>query len=81
MYFYGIVITSYSIHYTKLYETKEAINITDSDRLVLHLSELEEFESKLFVNFNESLNTELGKKLTRIVITSYSIHYTKLYDM
>ncbi len=56
-------VAKYNILQSK---TKEAINITDSDRLVLHLSELEEFESKLFVNFNESLNTELGKKLTRI---------------
>ena len=65
----NFVITSYSIHYTKLYElmlfgimmvcVKTFMGIRISWRLLLLANHL---------------------KTKQIVITSYSIHYTKLYD-
>ena len=72
-YFYslGVVITSYSIHYTKLYESAKGYGQTPSavpyngwlDVSVIHRPELLQLVWGLW-----------------IVITSYSIHYTKLYD-
>ena len=71
------VITSYSIHYTKLYDP-EAISEL---RFSLSASSL----SIAGISF-DSLHAE-GKKDRDVlageigtVITSYSIHYTKLYD-
>ena len=60
------VITSYSIHYTKLYDPV-ADKIMVSTALVL-----------IVEHYNTILVTIPA--LTMIVITSYSIHYTKLYD-
>ena len=64
------VITSYSIHYTKLYDDATAL------RCLLRLD---------FVGFLERVHLRfllplLAGIATAIVITSYSIHYTKLYD-
>ena len=63
------VITSYSIHYTKLYE------ITNSKRAIHTPADLEGLKIRVvgtpaFIDTMKALG----------VITSYSIHYTKLYD-
>ena len=59
------VITSYSIHYTKLYEALAAVEGRDDaigkDKIL-----------ELMAAVDEYIPT---------VITSYSIHYTKLYDI
>ena len=59
-----IVITSYSIHYTKLYDG-------------LHFSQPMEFMLSSRLPTPSLLNKS---RAIAIVITSYSIHYTKLYD-
>lgn len=43
--------------------TKKALEIEDPDQLVLLLGELEEFETGLFMSFNQALNIELGSRL------------------
>ena len=95
------VITSYSIHYTKLYDINQHIVgycITGSSFLTAMLllnrcsivSSLISFDndcitlngtsirSRIIIPSSESLN--FGSILNASVITSYSIHYTKLYD-
>ena len=62
------VITSYSIHYTKLYETDEVRKV-NSDHL--------KHGNKNQWNRKTYGNNKAGK----LVITSYSIHYTKLYEI
>ena len=60
-----IVITSYSIHYTKLYDGR------------LHTIRALHF---ILVTVIASSTIISNSALTNYVITSYSIHYTKLYD-
>ena len=61
-----IVITSYSIHYTKLYESFKASKYS--------------FVSLIITGLNPISAIRLGIAISPFVITSYSIHYTKLYD-
>ena len=61
------VITSYSIHYTKLYD--------DFLNLIKPLFGRER-EKKELAKVFQALRIEVNQD----VITSYSIHYTKLYD-
>ena len=65
-----IVITSYSIHYTKLYE--ERLAFPDQQCMDLANDQQEDF-------FFKRGEHEL-KWILAYVITSYSIHYTKLYE-
>ena len=93
--FSNLVITSYSIHYTKLYDNVEFCfffnssrfnsNACDSDRL----SGYAEFLFELFDKLRKFENGKVRDVLEyvffsyshfNLVITSYSIHYTKLYD-
>ena len=64
-----LVITSYSIHYTKLYDTAFI------QRLELDAGYFLELFSRTVLA--ASLH---GRELRGGVITSYSIHYTKLYE-
>ena len=73
------VITSYSIHYTKLYDTVQnflaltnAVNSTDFLDLTLKL--------KFYYSRYYTSGSNPNDEYIAIVITSYSIHYTKLYD-
>ena len=96
-----IVITSYSIHYTKLYDNKRTINqfihplVMESCQLVLGYTTLEDgsvwntmpahvhdrrMEAYLYWNMDEKSRV-LHLMGEPHVITSYSIHYTKLYDL
>ena len=63
------VITSYSIHYTKLYDLR---------RRGYTPAAVREFCHRIGVTKSDS-TTEMGV-LENVVITSYSIHYTKLYE-
>ena len=65
------VITSYSIHYTKLYDTnlQALIDAARSDRLNATICAVLSDRADAY-----------GLERARAVITSYSIHYTKLYD-
>ena len=70
-----IVITSYSIHYTKLYEI-DYIKDQNSFPAVIKADGLALGKGVVIAqNFDEAKDAVLS-----IVITSYSIHYTKLYD-
>ena len=60
----NFVITSYSIHYTKLYDlSNEDFVIKSGERIC-----------QMVINKYEHT------QLVEVVITSYSIHYTKLYE-
>ena len=97
------VITSYSIHYTKLYDLIKEINSEQSILILSAYSDLDKFEKSIKIGIDgyilkpinyDILNATLYKALLNIkrfndnkeyeerldVITSYSIHYTKLYD-
>ena len=67
------VITSYSIHYTKLYEAGRAGRDRRDAECILVFDE-QDIEKQ----FQLSAMSRLTR---RDVITSYSIHYTKLYDV
>ena len=70
------VITSYSIHYTKLYET-------DRKKLVGAISEILNTPTNYLgapTFAYEIGNYTIDKNGLVTVITSYSIHYTKLYE-
>ena len=74
------VITSYSIHYTKLYDITYCTNkqlVFDylKDRLVVGRG-----AGRLRLELQGLHQTSEGKGGRLLVITSYSIHYTKLYD-
>ena len=91
-----LVITSYSIHYTKLYEigdsynggvySVEAESLSGAEELLKVYSE-NTITTKDAVQVSKDGNVytykvtfdNSGKKYS-VVITSYSIHYTKLYD-
>ena len=64
--FLRYVITSYSIHYTKLYEIKSFPMATPGGYSPVDV----------YVNGAQSASGIISI----IVITSYSIHYTKLYE-
>ena len=70
-----LVITSYSIHYTKLYEEnkkKSAVFIPEVGKIPPQAPEAEEaLLGIILLDFNV---------IDDVVITSYSIHYTKLYE-
>ena len=99
------VITSYSIHYTKLYEAsgtslKEYESQLKTTKMFYNASEAEKFteNAALITTMNHVSkfsfeNGLLGNKAKdagyigmefpghkTLVITSYSIHYTKLYE-
>ena len=97
------VITSYSIHYTKLYEQdpilkkmgayrnnftlRDSSLVTSLNRMAGDSSFLNPERSQVFsrkaLNIARTIEFEDGEcsSLLVIVITSYSIHYTKLYDI
>ena len=70
------VITSYSIHYTKLYDMfddKKSVNFQQS-----YPDEWKKVSSEKSGQFENERGLFTFK--TIYVITSYSIHYTKLYE-
>ena len=83
------VITSYSIHYTKLYdpETDSLINLltipSKSGNNASPLATIRSFFNLTpltgsYISYTKPIGALTFSNL--IVITSYSIHYTKLYD-
>ena len=103
------VITSYSIHYTKLYEySRDNIirgnsatrgryslhfmysqyNLVENNRfynnsvgIFLMYSDGVKVRGNLITNATGATGVGIGfKETSDVVITSYSIHYTKLYD-
>ena len=91
------VITSYSIHYTKLYDiinprplyviedarkTDVELNVSDVQELVRNIaSGMNRFSFvRHAVIVSKPRYTALVMIAGKDVITSYSIHYTKLYD-
>ena len=70
-----LVITSYSIHYTKLYEQKYYDTCSEMNDKIFQTARFDvpKFQYKEIIK-------DIRKKLNCVVITSYSIHYTKLYD-
>ena len=90
------VITSYSIHYTKLYDVIQGARLVGANMIVgvdtnpAKRALAEKFGMTHFVNPKEAggdlvahlVNlTKGGADYSFDVITSYSIHYTKLYDL
>ena len=87
------VITSYSIHYTKLYDTShryvskrvcEFLNVEFEKQKII-TCHLGNGGSITAIKNGESIDTSMGFTpleglVMGTVITSYSIHYTKLYD-
>ena len=81
------VITSYSIHYTKLYEFVNRRRIDGycllKENDVIHFASAEFKLCRRLLNEEDTLSFD--EMLTMVmpagVITSYSIHYTKLYDI
>ena len=83
------VITSYSIHYTKLYEDSLSYKLTtcrsDNGEPIVGYT-YPQASNSLTVNARTGdlvWDTPVypGIYNVAIVITSYSIHYTKLYDL
>ena len=79
------VITSYSIHYTKLYDTR--IYAEHKLKLSAYYADLRNeiyYHASSWTNTNIDQSHKYGIDLSDqwliSVITSYSIHYTKLYD-
>ena len=70
------VITSYSIHYTKLYDLTLALFLRGSKVAALIASVMVSNPLTFFPQYYFSW--QIGNWL--LVITSYSIHYTKLYE-
>ena len=100
-----IVITSYSIHYTKLYEDLESsftiyipVNKEDDNHIELDSVYFKGKSAKLIKGQKQNMyfarfitNSKHARDIilssdmeeehqNKLVITSYSIHYTKLYD-
>ena len=75
----GIVVSEYLEKYSKNLNLKEITNFLehklDEDDLVF---DLESEDSIELIDYGESLGIFL--QINWSVITSYSIHYTKLYD-
>ena len=65
-----VVITSYSIHYTKLYEAES----------LPHQGELDVLGVLVAVADDHPVLGRDAEHHHQLVITSYSIHYTKLYE-
>ena len=83
-----IVITSYSIHYTKLYEYTAAhkklkfgtqVRVTNPENkksVIVTINDRGPFVSGREIDLTKRAFREIADN----VITSYSIHYTKLYE-
>ena len=71
----SFVITSYSIHYTKLYEVADDVPLTGGEE-VQHRAGRRTQRDHLSRRAGGVHEVQAGL----LVITSYSIHYTKLYD-
>ena len=70
------VITSYSIHYTKLYDP-----LAELTYLTEQVSRYGDFSLRAETGRIQELDTlASGFNVMLDVITSYSIHYTKLYE-
>ena len=94
------VITSYSIHYTKLYDELARQGLTSPQMQAVALAEnlpsdyIRQMvaEGKIVIPWNsqrrpsriagigKGLATKVNASIGTSVITSYSIHYTKLYE-
>ena len=93
---YKTVITSYSIHYTKLYDNGRYFTELITGKAIEYIREASSDNRPffLYVAYNavhapaqapeQDIQNQTGDKtrdtLMAIVITSYSIHYTKLYE-
>ena len=99
------VITSYSIHYTKLYEPQSydvgSVDVEAQNMVLIRILRMASedirynygdgpFNLHLSYSKETTINDTINKKTTAevlvydktgYVITSYSIHYTKLYDI
>ena len=77
-----IVITSYSIHYTKLYDFSKVIMTTIMTKAKGSTHpKLTKCFNDFVQNINRLASDSNDSDLNKLdVITSYSIHYTKLYD-
>ena len=82
------VITSYSIHYTKLYENTIELFLILVGAMaiwggIMQIAEKSGITNKLSYFFKpiaKLLFKGINPDGKAFVITSYSIHYTKLYD-
>ena len=78
----AVVITSYSIHYTKLYELL-GLYLSEHEGAHHWLSVLTDLHNRgvkdILIACVDGLKG-FPEAIESIVITSYSIHYTKLYD-
>ena len=86
----GGVITSYSIHYTKLYDHEKVLRKVGADEVInLEIEEGVRIASRLIApEVADRIPVAEDISLAEVflppdfgVITSYSIHYTKLYDI
>ena len=79
-----IVITSYSIHYTKLYEPVFALQPVIPGELLFRIEDQGGKSAGGMDLYHPHVETGRnpveGVAANEGVITSYSIHYTKLYD-
>ena len=88
-----VVITSYSIHYTKLYDLFSLCSMLLTQRTTDSAHEPTTWSRHLNtpglppdsfgshrVNLQRSSTRDVGQWPYGLVITSYSIHYTKLYE-
>ena len=82
-YLFVIVITSYSIHYTKLYDVMVGIRKSKGlakEKALAMLNDPLVF-APMMIKCGDADGEVAGAiNATGDVITSYSIHYTKLYD-
>ena len=79
------VITSYSIHYTKLYEVfcyRDVFGFRTDKRKAYRIGYAISKDGQNWIRKDEGLNLDVGinEEWDSDVITSYSIHYTKLYE-
>ena len=78
------VITSYSIHYTKLYECMALeCDVTNEENVKNTIDAILKEYGHIDILLNNAGVAVGGgvETLTEDVITSYSIHYTKLYEL